>query len=199
MTEESQWLTDKWWLSPYNYADEVRQQFKLPSRVYIHDVTLREAMQSPRVCLRPEEKIRIAKALDKLGVDSIENGAYMSEAEKEEYQEIVKTAAKLMNEKYPDRSFKITKLKEIYTQVVAGTNYKLICDYEDNEGKGEKEIVVYKDLQGKFSIYVDQNVNAPDRVVSPDSSEELVGGFTKQDPEKEEYQNIAKTAEKLMT
>ena len=89
IAEDSRWLTEKWWLSPYNYADEVRQQFSLPTRVYIHDVTLREAMQSPRVCLRPEEKIRIAKALDKLGVDSIENGAYMSEVEKEVTKELV--------------------------------------------------------------------------------------------------------------
>ncbi|MFC2007803.1 hypothetical protein ACFLVB_04325, partial [Chloroflexota bacterium] len=89
MTEESQWLTDKWWLSPFNFADEVREQFSLPDRVYIHDVTLREANQSPRVILRPEEKIRIAKALDKLGVDSIENGAYMSETEKEVTRKLV--------------------------------------------------------------------------------------------------------------
>ena len=94
MTEESRWLTDKWWLSPYNFADEVRQQFSLPSRVYIHDVTLREAMQSPRVVLRPEEKIRIAKELDKLGVDSIENGAYMSESEKEVTRELVEMQRK---------------------------------------------------------------------------------------------------------
>ncbi|MBA7524531.1 2-phosphonomethylmalate synthase [subsurface metagenome] len=90
MTQESQWLTDKYWVSPFNFAAEVREQFTLPERVYIHDVTLREAHQSPRVCLRPEEKIRIAKALDKLGVDSIENGAYMSETEKEVTKELVK-------------------------------------------------------------------------------------------------------------
>ena len=90
MTNENRWLTDKWWLSPYNWVDEVRKEFTLPERVYIHDVTLREAMQSPRVSLRPEEKIRIAKALDKLGVDSIENGAYMSEVEKEVTKELVK-------------------------------------------------------------------------------------------------------------
>jgi isopropylmalate/homocitrate/citramalate synthase len=90
MTYENRWLTDKWWLSPYNWVDEIRKQFTLPEKVYIHDVTLREAMQSPRVCLRPEEKIRIARALDKLGVDSIENGAYMSELEKEVTKELVK-------------------------------------------------------------------------------------------------------------
>jgi len=51
-------------------------------------------MQSPRLCLRPEEKIRVAKALDKLGVDSIENGAYMSKAEKEVTTELVKMQRK---------------------------------------------------------------------------------------------------------
>ena len=90
MTDETRWLTDKWWLSPYNWAEEIRNQFTLPEKVSIYDVTLREAMQSPRVCLRPEEKIRIARALDKLGVDSIENGAYMSELEKEVTKELVK-------------------------------------------------------------------------------------------------------------
>lgn len=87
--ERSAWLSDDWWLSPYNHADEVRRQFTLPPRVHIHDVTLRESMQSPRVYLRPEEKIRLAKALDQLGVSSIENGAYMSPAEKALTKELV--------------------------------------------------------------------------------------------------------------
>lgn len=89
MTNDSPWLSDDWWLSPYNHVDDVRRQFTLPRQVRIHDVTLRESMQSPRVCLRPEEKIRLAKALDRLGVYSIENGAYMSEAEKEVTKELV--------------------------------------------------------------------------------------------------------------
>jgi isopropylmalate/homocitrate/citramalate synthase len=90
MAEDGRWLSKEWWLSPYNFADEVRQQFTLPPKVQIHDVTLRESVQSPRVCLRPEEKIRLAKALDQLGVDSIENGAYMSDAEKEVTAELVR-------------------------------------------------------------------------------------------------------------
>lgn len=89
MTSDSRWLSEDWWLSPYNYADEVRAQFTLPARVRIHDVTLRESMQSPRVYLRPDEKIHLAKALDRLGVYSIENGAYMSETEKEVTKELV--------------------------------------------------------------------------------------------------------------
>lgn len=89
MTKDTPWLTDDWWLSPYNHVDEVRRQFTLPRRVHVHDVTLREFMQSPRVYLRPEEKITVAKVLDRLGVYSIENGAYMSEAEKELTKELV--------------------------------------------------------------------------------------------------------------
>lgn len=77
-------------LTPYNDVPEVRNQFTLPKKVLIHDVTIREVMQSPRLCLRPEEKIRVAKALDKMGVYSIENGAYMTPTEKEVTAELVR-------------------------------------------------------------------------------------------------------------
>ena len=90
MEQESKWLTDKYWLTPYNFDEEVRKQFTLPERVFIHDVTLREASQSPRVCLLGQEKLRIARALDELGVDSLEIGPYFSNEEKEVTQELVK-------------------------------------------------------------------------------------------------------------
>ena len=90
MTQESQWLTDRYWLSPYNYADEVRQQFTLPERVYFHEVTIREAVQTPHVSFRGDEKIRIAQALDELGVDSIETGPYISSEDKEVTKELTK-------------------------------------------------------------------------------------------------------------
>jgi isopropylmalate/homocitrate/citramalate synthase len=65
-------LTDKYWITDFNYLDEVRGQFHLPERVYIHDVTLREAEQAPHVALRPDEKMRIFQALDDMGVYSVE-------------------------------------------------------------------------------------------------------------------------------
>ena len=40
---EDRWLTDKYWVTEFNYLEEVRSQFTLPERVRIHDVTLREA------------------------------------------------------------------------------------------------------------------------------------------------------------
>ncbi|MCH8022578.1 MAG: 2-isopropylmalate synthase, partial [Thaumarchaeota archaeon] len=43
-------------------------------RVYIFDTTLRDGEQTPGVSLSPDEKMEIAKQLDKLGVDTIEAG-----------------------------------------------------------------------------------------------------------------------------
>ena len=62
------------WVSPLNYWEEVRTQFDLPSRVHIHDVTLRDGEQTPRVAFTPEEKIFLAQELDRLHVSSIEPG-----------------------------------------------------------------------------------------------------------------------------
>jgi len=88
--EGPKWLTDKYWVAHMNYAEEVRSQFYLPERVYIHDVTLREAEQAPHVVLRPEEKIRIYEALDELGVHSVEIFPIVSEEDMEVSKELVK-------------------------------------------------------------------------------------------------------------
>ena len=81
-------LTDKYWITDFNYLDEVTQQFNLPDRVYIHDVTLREAEQAPHVVLRPDEKLRIFQALDEMGVYSVEVFPIISEEDKELAKEL---------------------------------------------------------------------------------------------------------------
>ena len=43
-----------------------------PEKIRIFDTTLRDGEQTPGVSLTPENKLRIAKSLDKLGVDVIE-------------------------------------------------------------------------------------------------------------------------------
>ncbi|MGC8555760.1 MAG: 2-isopropylmalate synthase, partial [Conexivisphaera sp.] len=43
-------------------------------RVYVFDTTLRDGEQTPGVALTPDEKVEIARQLDKLGVDVIEAG-----------------------------------------------------------------------------------------------------------------------------
>lgn len=64
----------KWWVSPYNFKPEVLASRKGPKKVLIHDATLRDGEQTPGVVFRKEDKVRIAKALDKVGVDRIEAG-----------------------------------------------------------------------------------------------------------------------------
>jgi methanogen homocitrate synthase len=63
-----------WWISPYNFTDEVLGEFDLPDKVQIHDATLRDGEQTPGVVFRKEDKIRIAQQLDEVGVERIEAG-----------------------------------------------------------------------------------------------------------------------------
>lgn len=63
-----------WWVSPFNYIiDEVSSEFK-GKKVTIHDVTLRDGEQTFGVAFSPDERVRVAEALDELGVPRIELG-----------------------------------------------------------------------------------------------------------------------------
>jgi isopropylmalate/homocitrate/citramalate synthase len=63
-----------WWVSPYNFVDEVRGGFELPEKVEIHDATLRDGEQTPGVVFRKDDKVRIAQQLDEVGIERIEAG-----------------------------------------------------------------------------------------------------------------------------
>ncbi len=65
---------DKWWVSPYNFVDEVTSEFELPEKVEIHDATLRDGEQTPGVVFRKDDKVRIAQKLDEVGIERIEAG-----------------------------------------------------------------------------------------------------------------------------
>src|SRR5713226_7731333 len=67
-------LDNQWWVSPYNYAPEVRAKFNLPEKVSIHDATLRDGEQTPGIVFSIADKIAIAEKLDEIGVDRIEAG-----------------------------------------------------------------------------------------------------------------------------
>ena len=72
---KDKWLQEgKWWISPYNFSEEVVGSFDLPQKVQIHDATLRDGEQTPGVVFRKEDKVRIAKGLDEVGVERIEAG-----------------------------------------------------------------------------------------------------------------------------
>ncbi len=52
----------------------VERSSHIPKRVYIFDTTLRDGEQTPGVSFTVEEKLLIARQLDRLGVDIIEAG-----------------------------------------------------------------------------------------------------------------------------
>jgi isopropylmalate/homocitrate/citramalate synthase len=88
--EQSKWLTDKYWVTEFNYLKDVRKQFTLSDKVHIHDVTLREAEQTPHVVIKPDEKLRIYEALDDMGVYSVELLPIISSDDREVARELVK-------------------------------------------------------------------------------------------------------------
>ena len=61
------------WVSPLNFMSEALYD-KFPEKVKIHDVTLRDGEQTCGLVWREDERVRIALALDELGVSSIEVG-----------------------------------------------------------------------------------------------------------------------------
>jgi len=71
---ENHYEEDKWWVSPYNFVPEVRNELLLPPRVQIHDATLRDGEQTPGVVFSVDDKIKIAMKMDEIGVDRIEAG-----------------------------------------------------------------------------------------------------------------------------
>lgn len=73
------------------YIETVKKTMNLPEKVRIFDTTLRDGEQTPGVAITVDEKIRIAKKLDKLGVDIIEVGFPVSSpGERKAAREILK-------------------------------------------------------------------------------------------------------------
>jgi len=68
------WKGKDYFVSPWNYADEVTKDFDLPKKVKFHDITLRDGEQQSGLVFRKNDKIKIAEALAEAGVDRIEAG-----------------------------------------------------------------------------------------------------------------------------
>ena len=79
---------DRFWVSPMNFVPE--NLAKYPEKVIIHDCTLRDGEQTPKVFYTKDERVRIAKALNELGVDRIEIGMpIISEDHQKAIKEVV--------------------------------------------------------------------------------------------------------------
>jgi len=88
---ENYFEEDKYWVSPYNFVAEVRQNLDLPEKVAIHDATLRDGEQTPGVVFTVQDKIDIAIKLDEVGIERIEAGMpAVSSQDEEAIKEIVK-------------------------------------------------------------------------------------------------------------
>jgi isopropylmalate/homocitrate/citramalate synthase len=68
------WKTDRWFVSPWNFQPESRQELEFPAKVIINDVTLRDGEQQAGIEFTKDDKIRIADALAEAGVPRIEAG-----------------------------------------------------------------------------------------------------------------------------
>lgn len=62
-----------WWVCPYNFEPEVNKDLT-GKKIIIHDVTLRDGEQTFGVAFSPDERVRIAEALDELNIPRIEVG-----------------------------------------------------------------------------------------------------------------------------
>lgn len=74
VNERKPWMHQMWSVSPFNFAKEAIAG--LPKQVEIHETTLRDGISDPArgIFLNTPEKIRIAQALDDLGLRRIEIG-----------------------------------------------------------------------------------------------------------------------------
>lgn len=60
------------WVSPMNYEPAVKRCY--PAQVLIYDVTLRDGEQTPGVAWNEDERVRIALALEEMGIRRLEIG-----------------------------------------------------------------------------------------------------------------------------
>ncbi len=89
--ENQPWKTHDWFVSEWNYADEVRKDFKFAKNIKVHDITLRDGEQQTGVILTKDDKIRIAEGLAEAGVHRIEAGMpIVSPSDAEAIKAIVK-------------------------------------------------------------------------------------------------------------
>jgi isopropylmalate/homocitrate/citramalate synthase len=68
------WKTSDWFVSHYNFSKDARRGVRFPSKVQVHDITLRDGEQQAGIVIRKHEKIQIARALSEAGVQRIEAG-----------------------------------------------------------------------------------------------------------------------------
>lgn len=87
----NEWKTDKWFVSPWNFNNEVVDELSFPDEIKIHDLSLRDGEQQAGITFTADDKIRIAEKLAEVGVPRIEAGMpAVSEEDEKALKKIVK-------------------------------------------------------------------------------------------------------------
>lgn len=94
MYDESKWINENYWVTEFNWLDEIRSEFENPAKLWVHECTMREAEQQPGIVFKPDEKLALAKQLDKLGVDSFEIFPIVSKDDADVVKEILRLGLK---------------------------------------------------------------------------------------------------------
>jgi isopropylmalate/homocitrate/citramalate synthase len=71
---EHPWQSEDWFVSSWNYENEVTKDFAFPKEIKIHDVTLRDGEQQTGIAYSIDDKLRIAEGLAEAGIHRIEAG-----------------------------------------------------------------------------------------------------------------------------
>ena len=95
-TDATPWkVAGKWSVCPFVFEPEVQAGWKIPPKITIHDVTLRDGEQTPGVVFRKHEKLKIAHLLEDAGIHRIEGG--MIATTQEDYDAIVAMGKEIKN------------------------------------------------------------------------------------------------------
>jgi len=88
--DSKKWLNKDFWTTEFNWLEDVRKDFEIQDQIWVHDCTMREAEQQIGIVFKPDEKLAIAKQLDKLGVNSFEIFPVISQDDIDIVKEILK-------------------------------------------------------------------------------------------------------------
>lgn len=85
------WKSDKWFTSPWNFAQEVTKDFNFADKIKLHDVSLRDGEQQAGLIYNKDQKIAFAEKMAEVGIHRIEAGMpAVSKQDEEAIKEIVK-------------------------------------------------------------------------------------------------------------
>lgn len=68
------WKSDKWFTSPWNFANDVVKDIGFAKNIKFHDVSLRDGEQQAGLAFSADEKITLAEKLVEVGIHRIEAG-----------------------------------------------------------------------------------------------------------------------------